>query len=135
VDDDSVDWTISETGGGGALRSPKLDLQLKCTATPDFSDGILRYPLPIKNYGDLIPENVMVPRILVVVAVPADLPNWLTMTEECLTLRSCAYWLSLRGAAEIENEHTRTVHIPVTQRFDADALKNIFERIATGAVP
>src|SRR5690242_12122969 len=45
VDDDSVDWMIAEAGGNGALRSSKLELQLKCTATPDFSDGVLRYAL------------------------------------------------------------------------------------------
>ena len=110
-------------------------MQLKCTATPDFRDGALHYPLAAKNYGDLIPKNVMVPRILVVVAVPADVSNWLTMSEQSLTLRNCAYWLSLRGAPESENEHTKTVRIPVEQRFDAGALRDIFQRIANGAVP
>src|SRR5581483_7510794 len=32
VDDDSVDLGIAARGGGGTVRSPKLDLQLKCTA-------------------------------------------------------------------------------------------------------
>jgi len=126
---------ISEAGGNGALRSSKLELQLKCTATPDFNDGVLRYPLPAKNYGDLIPKNVFVPRILVVVIIPADVSNWLTMSEERVILRNCAYWLSLRGAPESENEHTKTVHIPVTQRFDAHALRDIFQRISNGAAP
>ena len=32
VDDDSVDLGVVARGGGGTVRSPRLDLQLKCTA-------------------------------------------------------------------------------------------------------
>ena len=32
VDDDSVDLGIAARGGKGTFRSPKLELQLKCTS-------------------------------------------------------------------------------------------------------
>jgi hypothetical protein len=31
VDDDSVDMMLSKKGGHGAIRSPRLEIQLKCT--------------------------------------------------------------------------------------------------------
>src|ERR1035438_9530389 len=62
VDDDSIDWTISQRGGGGTLRSPKLDVQLKCTEVANFNERCLKYPLPVKNYNELRPDNVQVPR-------------------------------------------------------------------------
>ena len=31
VDDESIDLTVGKTGGDGTIRSPRLDLQLKCT--------------------------------------------------------------------------------------------------------
>ncbi len=45
VDDESVDITVGLTGGAGTVRSPRLDIQLKCTEQ-DFlrSDGV-HFPL------------------------------------------------------------------------------------------
>jgi hypothetical protein len=53
VDDDSIDVALHRTGGQGTVRSPQLDLQLKCTAgelptTTDFS-----FSVKLKNYDDL----------------------------------------------------------------------------------
>lgn len=53
VDDDSVDRTLSARGGNGSLRSPKLDIQLKCTARRYSGHPLLRFPLRRKNYDDL----------------------------------------------------------------------------------
>jgi hypothetical protein len=135
VDDDSIDWTVSQKGGNGALRSPKLDLQLKCTGNPDFDEDNLRFPLVVKNYDELRPDNVQVPRILVVVTVPMDITEWLILDEGSLALRHCAYWLSLRGRPATQNEETVTVHLPRIQRFDPAALAQIMNRIGNGDPP
>lgn len=135
VDDDSIDWTISQRGGNGAIKSPKLDLQLKCTGAPDFGQDHLRFAVSIKNYEDLRAENTQVPRILVVVTVPAELNDWLELNEEVLSLRKCAYWLSLRGHPPTENVETVTVMLPRTQRFDHASLGEMMNRIGDGGVP
>jgi Domain of unknown function (DUF4365) len=95
VDDDSIDWQIAAAGGQGTLRSPRLELQLKCTASPSVAEGSIHFPLPAKNYEDLIPANLAVPRILVVVIVPKLTSDWFTLSDESLILRNCAYWASL----------------------------------------
>ena len=43
VDDDSVDIGLGQTGGGGTICSPKLDLQLKCEVAPNsWTGGIVK---------------------------------------------------------------------------------------------
>ncbi len=62
VDEDSVDWIIHQSGGSGTIRSPRLEVQLKCTACPEGDTEGFRYPLGTKNYRDLIRVDLLVPR-------------------------------------------------------------------------
>jgi hypothetical protein len=135
VDDDSVDLSLAARGGNGTVRSPQLDMQLKCTAQDIIGNTTVNFPLPIKNYDDLRPENLMVPRILVVVAVPDDVADWIHHSEERLHLRRCGYWFSLRGMPPTENTETVTVNIPRIQFFDVAGVTGIMDRVAMGAFP
>lgn len=135
VDDDSIDWTLSQRGGTGAIRSPKLDVQLKCTEIATLLETDVRYRLDLKNYDELRPTNVQTPRILVVVLVPEDMGTWFLMDETTLALRSCAYWYSLRGMPPTANLDNITLHIPRVQRFDAIALSQMMARIGQGNPP
>ena len=137
VDDDSIDWQIAQAGGSGTVRSPKLELQLKSTATIEWKDGEDTFPfrLPKKNYEDLRPANVLVPRILVVVRLPEGPERWTEMTDEQLILRHCAYWLSLRGNEESDKMTSVTVYLPTSQRFNVEALQRLMTEIAEGEAP
>jgi hypothetical protein len=135
VDDDSVDLTLSARGGSGTIRSPKLDIQLKCTARDVLSNGNLNFPLPIKNYDELRPTDLMVPRVLVVVLVPDEIMNWVLHSEEELVLRHCGYWYSLLGMPDTDNTTTVTVGIPRTQVFDVSGLGAIMTRLTEGGLP
>jgi len=94
VDDESVDWRIGARGGGGTTRSPKMELQLKCTSREVLKDGHVAFPLKVKNYNDFRHTDYQVPRILVVVLVPQDVSAWIAQSEDSLALRPCGYWLS-----------------------------------------
>jgi hypothetical protein len=135
VDDDSVDLTLAARGGAGTIRSPKLDLQLKCTSRDVLGEQTVNFPLEIKNYDELRPTNVLVPRILVVVVVPDDLLNWLAHSETELLLRHCGYWFSLRGMLPTANLTTVTVNVPRTQVFDVLGVTAIMQRVANGGLP
>ncbi len=135
TDDDSIDLTIHQKGGGGTIRSPRLDLQLKCHAAVTPTEVLFQYPVKIKNYDDLRPENVMTPRILVVVLVPDDPADWLSHSEEELAIRRCGYWVSLRGMPETTNTSTVTLNIPRMQLFNPDGLRSIMSRIESGSLP
>ena len=137
TDDDSIDATVARRGGGGSVRSPKLDLQLKCTAGVVLvpAQTHFAYALPLKNYEELRPTNIQVPRLLVVVLVPDALAGWMDCSEAAFALRSCAYWLSLRGMAPTTNETSVTLQIPRSNMFDSTSLEAIFGNLQLGLDP
>ncbi|HUU81882.1 MAG TPA: DUF4365 domain-containing protein [Phycisphaerae bacterium] len=135
VDDDSVDWGIAASGGKGTTRSPRIELQLKCTSQDLLDDGNLKYALKAKNYNELRPEDYQVPRILVVVLVPNEVTQWLRHSEESLAMYRCGYWVSIRGWNETPNTETVTVTIPRQQQFTVENLSSIMVRVGDGGVP
>jgi len=135
VDDDSIDWQIAASGGQGTMRSPRLEIQLKCRTGLRVSGGEFRLPLKVKNFSDLVPMNLIVPRLLVLVIVPVKVSEWLMMDQESLLLRNCAYWVSLRGWPASENDETETVGVPTSQQFDVESLTAIMDRIGNGGLP
>jgi hypothetical protein len=134
VDNDSVDLGIASRGSTGKILSPRLELQLKCTARGILDENYIKYPLNLKNYNDL-KVNVLVPRILVVVLVPEKITDWLKQTESELCLRHCAYWVSLRGMPDTKNTTNVTIEIPRSNQFTPDALQAIIQRISFGDLP
>lgn len=135
VDDDSIDLTLSDRGGGGTIRSPKLDIQLKCHAHAALTEPSFSYAVKIKNYDDLRDDSVMVPRIMVVVLVPDLLADWMNHAEAELALRRCGYWISIRGQPPTTNTTTVSVTINRTSVFNANGLTQIMQRIRTGGLP
>ena len=135
VDDDSVDITLHERGGRGTVRSPKLELQLKCKEAPIPNEPAFSFFVPIKNYDDLREVSLAVPRILVVVLVPEDPNEWLKQSEEELAMRRCGYWISLRGLQPSGNQTGQTVHLSRTQSFSVLSLTEMMQRIGQGELP
>jgi hypothetical protein len=135
VDDDSVDLTLSDRGGGGTIKSPKLDLQLKCHALATPNEPAFSYALKLKNFDDLRDESVMVPRILVVVLVPDRIHDWVYHTESELALRRCGYWASLRGHVASTNSANVTVSIDRSWAFHPAGLIQMMHRIGSGGLP
>ena len=92
-DRDGVDMRIQ---AGDALRHA-IELQLKATATLGSpQQGFFRYRLKRRNY-DLLTIDAITPRALVVLDLPAEQDQWVTVTVEELVLQRCAYWLDLSG--------------------------------------
>lgn len=132
VDEDSVDLELSMKSISDCRRTRgKLEIQLKCTHTADRTKDSISFALPVKNYDDLR-ADVVVPRLLVVVCVPKDCEDWTQQTEEQLCLHHCAYWLSLAGRPKTDNDSTITVHIPRTNLFTVDFLREAMRCCANG---
>jgi hypothetical protein len=127
VDNDSIDWTLSNT----MRRRPKLDVQLKCTSLQVNEDGFFHYALKKKNYDDLIIE-VSSPRILVLVIVPEEIGHWMKQTNDELILRRCAYWRSLAGMPMNDNENSVTVTVSAANLLTVESLNQIMEKINAG---
>lgn len=136
VDDDSIDFKLSQKGGLGTIKSPQLDLQLKCTTTPPIpKKPTFPFPLKKKNYDELRDPNVLVPRILVVVIVPHDIADWLRASERQLAMRKCGYWLSLCGLPDTGNSTSTTVNLIRKQIFTVADVTSIMNRISKQQFP
>lgn len=139
-DDDSVDLgiaarTTSQQNGTVTMRSPRLELQLKCTAAPTPTSDRLSFPLKLKNYDELRAENFVIPRILVVVLVPDLADDWLGHSETELCMRRCGYWVSLRGKPATTNTKNIKISIPRQNQFTVQALQAIMQRLSQGQLP
>jgi hypothetical protein len=134
VDNESVDIGIS-SGDDGKVRSPRLELQVKCTAMASLGEDILRFEVKKKNYDDLRHTNLLVPRALIVVVVPERLSDWSVHTEEALVLRRCGYWVSIFGHPSCTNSRSVTLSIPRRQIFSPFSLRYVMSLIAEGGRP
>ena len=72
MDVDSVDGQVNSSSG----RSPQIDFQAKATSRDIVKSDQIAFPLPLKNYDDLRKE-VVVPRLLFLVVMPADEAQWM----------------------------------------------------------
>ncbi len=129
LDRDSIDGILIADAG----RRPRIEFQAKATARGIIGDETLAFPLSVKNYDDLR-ADVLIPRLLIVVVLPANEDDWLEHSEEELRLRHCGYWTSLASAPERENTTTVTVQIPRHQRFDSDAVQALMAKAPHGAL-
>lgn len=132
-DRDSVDITVE---AGGHMR-PKLDVQLKATinlvevgeARDTFS-----YHCSRRNY-ELLRLATQTPRILVVMRLPKEPRDWLSINPHELIMRHCAYWVSLLNAPEIdEGKQGKSVHLPKANRLDDEALRMLMEQSRSGRI-
>jgi hypothetical protein len=112
-----------------------LDVQVKSTARAAVESGALAYDLDVKPYDDLRDPAAHNPRILVLIILPADPADWLSQTEEGLTLRRCAYWQSLAGRGPTSRGRTVRLRIPRVNVFSPSALAGIFEHLRLGGEP
>lgn len=132
-DNDSIDaYIIGHGPVKGKGYSPRLGVQLKCTARQQPKDGALTYPLPIKNYDDLRRTETNAARVLVVVCVPDGWQTRVQWTPEELRLARCAYWRSLAGLPETSN--TKTINVELAKTLDLEAIDELMFLVASGAL-
>jgi hypothetical protein len=133
VDDDSVDISFTaQYGINSKIRSPEINMQLKCTQLMFSKDNFLHYPLPIKNYNDLRGSNLSNPRYLVVLCIPPNEEDWLKVNESEMILRYLAYWFSLRYEPETKNAESVTIKIPKIQLLNKESFKMLMDKASNG---
>jgi len=109
-----------------------LDIQAKSTINAVIEDAAIKYDLDVKNYEDLREIWVGTPRILVLLALPEPENEWASFSEDQLILRRCAYWASLKGREPTTNQESIRISVPRTNRFNAESLPQIMERLRQG---
>jgi hypothetical protein len=106
----------------------QLAVQLKCTvnrlARVD-SGRELSFTIPADDYNQLRKVKTHPPRILVVVEVPHRSPTrWVELSRHELLLKASAWYATLAGEPPLPaGQSTKTIRIPVHQRFTPAALR------------
>ena len=132
LDNDKIDYLVRSRVQGKVLNKPQIDVQAKCQMSGFATSDPISYPLDLETYDNLRDVKVCIPRILVLVLVPDSVQEWLAQSEHVLSLRHCAYWVSLKGMQPSVNATSRTVHISRKNLFDVQALQTMMTKIADG---
>jgi len=136
IDAELIGW--GPFPGGGYRQEIDVKVQLKATVKQpvESDDKFLSYSLAgISRYDDLRSEAISTPRILVVLFLPENPEKWLSLDEDTLILRKCAYWVSLRGAKPSNNATAQTVYLPKANRFDPESLIALMASLSHNKVP
>lgn len=139
-DNAGIDARITAWGPfpkGGSRIEVDLNVQLKatCKPVPNDENGFSYFLAGVERYNDLRAETVATPRILVVLLLPSDHHEWLSLSDEQLVLKRCAYWRSLVGAPSTANTSGETIRIPWGNRFSPEALSNVIAAISRHDIP
>ena len=132
-DTDGVDLQIN---AGGQMR-PSLDFQLKATTgIRTLASGELRYDLRIRNY-ELLQIPTQTPRLLLILDLPVEEQNWITVAPDELILRHRAYWVNLIGHPDKsdadEDSHT-AIAVPTPNLFTIESLHTLMEQSRSGRI-
>lgn len=135
IDAELTGWGPFENGG--YLDEVNINVQLKATTKqPSLVNESWSYSFAgIQQYNNLRTDTVAIPRILVVLFLPADQETWLEHHDDALALRNCAYWVSLRGAPPSANQGSQTVYLPRNQAFNPGGLKDLMSRLSRRDFP
>ena len=113
---------------------PALELQLKATINlGEARNGTYQFPLRIRNYN-LLRIPTQTPRLLVVLDLPRSQEQWMTVTENELTLRHRVYWANLNGLEETQNVESVSVPIPEQNLFNVPNLQDLMEQSRGGKI-
>jgi hypothetical protein len=114
------------------LEDFDIEVQLKSTINDlIIKDNKIAYPFHgIKQYNKLRSENNGGSKFLFVMLLPKDSEDWLSISNEQLTLKKAVYWISLRGAPETQNETSQTIYIPTCNILDVQGLKNLMIKVS-----
>lgn len=128
VDDEKVDVTIRQTANHLLYDAAAVDVQLKATERPIMHNDGLHFSMPTAHFDALRSVRTYNPKILVVMQVPVEPAAWLSFSETGIHMQHKAYWVNLRGLAQVVTADT-TVVVPKDNVFDPEQLLDMLHRI------
>lgn len=106
----------------------QIDLQLRATTRASMTETALVYDLDVNTYNKLRIISAGSPRILIVLVLPEAESEWLSQSPDQLSIRHCAYWLSLEGAQPRTASRSVRVTIPLENVFSPEAVRTLLQR-------
>lgn len=110
----------------------KLDFQLKASINVEIDEENIKYDLEVKNYNDLVDEDIGTPRVLIVYQLPRNKEEWIKVGTSGMELKGPAWWCTLSGEAESDNEQKKRIAIPRKQQFNMENLKELMGKVKRG---
>jgi hypothetical protein len=111
-------------------------LQLKATSEQlVWKRGRCRYEIDIGLYNEFRTIKTTEPMYLVVLILPKkhEQCKWLTYTTAAVSIKGCAYWVSLYGAPEVKNKSGVTITIRRSNMVTAESLRKLVSQFAKTA--
>lgn len=111
-----------------------LDVQLKATTGWYHDNDEIVYDVEAKTYNDLVDrfnEARGTPMILVLLCLPENESDWLSITIDQLVLRHCCYWCRV-GGTRTNNTSTQRIRIPRSHLLDQSTVRNLLDRVQKG---
>lgn len=112
-----------------------FDCQLKSTKNWEDKDDKIVYAIDVKAYNKLIyrQNHSTTPCILVLLCLPKEKKDWLSITKDELILRKCCYYYIIKGDPTY-NTSTITIRIPNQNLFTPDAVNDLIEKSKEGEI-
>ncbi|MCW7471781.1 DUF4365 domain-containing protein [Leptospira kanakyensis] len=128
IDNDSADICFTVKNHPGRIKNPQIHFQLKCTTIIPSKQDFIDFPLPIKNYNDLRGENVLCPRYLIIITIPKDEEEWITVGDDNLILKHSGYFYSLKHCPETDNEDNIRIKVPLSNKLSLKILAEMMDK-------
>lgn len=113
-----------------------IDVQIKSVYERNITHkgGIIAYDMEVKNFNDLIERKAengdFIPLYLIVFIVPNRITDWVTVTQNELSLKKCAYWYEVgSGLSHCKNKTTQRIFIPETNILDLNLFDTLFSKL------
>ncbi len=132
IDNDKIDFMVRPQKSGPnqqGLRAPVIDVQLKATSSPNYSNSHFNFDLDVDSYNSLVGEDRHLPPFLFVVVVPTSQHDWIVASENELALRHQGFWFPMSGLQVSTNAKTERVKIPLSNRLSPRAVAVILDGV------
>ena len=125
---------VQKREGRRLLCGHSLDVQLKATTNWVFEDDEVVYDVEAKTYNDLVDrfnEPRGTPMVLILMCLPKDEVEWLSITTEQLILRHCCFWCRI-GGTRTSNTATQRIRIPRSHMLDQISVGKLLGKVKKG---
>jgi hypothetical protein len=105
-----------------------LEFQLRSSFNWTSDSTTISYSLKTKTYNDLVTRDPhAVGAILVLVCLPADQDDWITITEDHTILQKCCYYTRLTGSPIANENSNKLIKIPRVNLLTAENLQKVLQ--------
>jgi hypothetical protein len=115
----------------GMYKQVEIDVQLKSVRTNlTINDGKISYSIPSDQYKKYTQKSTT-QLLFILFCLPENQDEWLTLTEDELVLKKCAYWTGVKNAP-LCNRDSITIYIPQKNLLSVAQLQTIVNDISNG---